>query len=100
MTSNRDKPLKDQLRQQRNCEIDFLQDLRIKLLQAKNELNNDLTRLAIRNLPIMDAQIISGQTDQTNNVPTPALSQVVQSSSTDFMEQIEIQQLEPLDLNL
>lgn len=90
---------REQLRLQRNREIDFLQNLRISLLQTKNELKTDLTRLAIRNLPIMDSTI-EEQGDKFKKETTSSSNQIVQSSITDSMEQVEIQQLEPLDLDI
>lgn len=41
------------LAHQHDLEVDMLQNVKSLLLKAKQELNNDLTKLAIRNLPMM-----------------------------------------------
>lgn len=87
---------RDKLRQQRNREIDFFQNLRLKLLQAKNELNNDLNRLAVKNLPIMDSNF-EEQIDESKQTTS---DQIIVQSIDEPTEQVEIQQLEPLDLDL
>lgn len=95
----------------RDKEIEFLENLKSVLLKAKHELNNDLTKLAIRNLPIMtesDAQdldasdqpaveIISEQQipDGQVNLSQSTINSDAQNSDTSHED---IQQLEPLDL--
>lgn len=77
---------KSELIQTKEKEIKLLQDLQSTLGKAKHELNNDLTRLAIKNLPILQdpGQSTTHQTmppETTANIPVD-------------------QQLEPLDLDL
>lgn len=95
MTSeNKMQSERDRLRQQRNSEIDFLQNLRINLLQAKQQLNNDLTELAIKNLPMMEATVDEQQgTEFKQTIAT-------ETFTTESTEQLDIQQLEPLDLDI
>lgn len=60
-------------------EIELLYNVKTLLLQAKRDLNNDITRLAIMNLPILE-------TSQSINEP-------VQEETSDM------QLLAPLDLD-
>lgn len=91
-----------QRQQKTETEIDLLQQLRHAFLSAKHELNNDLTKLAIKNLPILeDPGTI--QIDHTS-------CQISLSQSTTNSDQKEyqqpstsdntLQQLEPLDLDV
>lgn len=84
--------------QRAETEIRFLQHLKDLFLGAKQELNNDLTRLAMRNLPIMDdnsKQHIKENSYQINLHPS-----IQDSTEPDQGTSQTHQQLEPLDLNL
>lgn len=93
----------NQQRQQKTeTEIDLLQNLRDTLILAKQELNNDLTKLAVKNLPILEDPG-TFQDDHTS-------CQISLSQSAINSEQLEyqqpstsdntLQQLEPLDLDV
>lgn len=75
----------DKIRYQRDEEIKLLQSLHTILHQTKEQLHNDLTNLAIKNLPMM------GQED----VATVTIN-LSQSSSANSQNE----ELEPLDLDL
>lgn len=96
--ANEDKSNNTQSRDER--EIQFLQTLRSTLQGAKQELNNDLTRLAIRNLPMM----IQDDSSRTKEAQEPTRCNLSQSTDASDLEQRrelhdDIQVLEPLDLD-
>lgn len=86
--------------QRRQREIEFLCQLRRIFANIKQELNNDLTKLAIKNLPIM--METDGEQQQTFEVEISEvnLSQSTQESSKDDDGAHQMQQLEPLDLDI
>jgi hypothetical protein len=57
----------NRLHQQPDREIHLLQNLKSVVQQAKQELNNDVTRLAIKSMPIM---LASNKQDQLTVTPT------------------------------
>lgn len=101
----------NKVQQQRHKEIDFLQNLRTILLNVKQELNNDLTKMAIKNLPILaqDSRSNNDKNQHHNNDTEDSAHQInlSQSSIDEFEDQqpqqqqdVQIQQLEPLDLDV
>lgn len=98
----------------RDKEISALQNLRTVLCKAKRELNNDLTKLAIKNLPII---VPDSETEKNSNQTSPSKATVSLSQSTEaseheaqqqslpessniqFATSSDVQQLEPLDLD-
>lgn len=89
--------------QQQQKQIDLLQNLRIILLKIKQELKNDLTKLAIRNMPLMIEDL---QTEHVTLEQTEPTQQVNLSQSTNEDNEMDrdsnhiIQELEPLDLDV
>lgn len=94
------------LNQHRENEIHFLQTLQRIIQQAKHELNNDLTRMAIKNMPMMLA---------SNNQEQPTLldydlgevttcqlsvSSINSEQATELATKGEGQELESLDLEI
>lgn len=85
----------------------MLQSLRIILLKAKQELNNDLTKLAIRNNPfIMQEEVLGSSQDEYGKLEHHAsTSQLTENDADVNQESLEgeadctIQELEPLDLD-
>lgn len=97
------------LREHREKEIHFLQNFQGIIHQAKQELNNDLTRLAIKNMPMMmtsNQQQQSTQGYESQKELAGNSCRLSESSlNTDLGGQtpradITIQELEPLDLEL
>jgi len=88
-----DRNLNTKLQQLKERELKFLQNLRNVFLHAKDELNNDLTKLAIRNLPLM-----AQDSDIPDQLSESQTAQVATSSQPN--PESDVQQLEPLDLDL
>lgn len=96
---------KTTLQQQRAKEIKLLQNLQRIFHGTKQELNNDLTRLAVRNLPMMVAQDksesqnkIASQQGAEINGPASTSQRSVRLSQSSVDSQ-DVDQLEPLDLD-
>lgn len=100
---------KKTLQQETETEIHLLQNLRDAFVSAKQELNNDLTKLAIKNLPILEDEArpmeeegeeVEGEhnTGRVNLSQSTINSEYEQQPSTS--EQNTLQQLEPLDLDV
>lgn len=82
------------LQQQRQKEKEFLQNLRDVLSKAKLELGNDLNKLRAKSLlPIMHQETSSEPSQER-------LSQSTNEDHDDDDKQHEMQQLEPLDLDM
>jgi len=94
-------------------EIKLLSSILDELKDAKKELSNDITRLAMKNLPLMvqdDNTVKSNAIDETNTgasisaiattEPVLSLSQSTVESSTSHDQDNQLQELEPLDLDL
>lgn len=82
------------LKTERKKELELLQNLRNIFVAAKQELNNDLTKMAIKSLPIMQAH--------SRHCEEPNLSQSSQSEveAENSEGDTTMQQLEPLDLDI
>lgn len=93
------------LNQKVETEIYLLQSLKDAFFSAKQELNNDLTKIAIKNLPILedDSRTIEGeQTDHHINETDFSQSTIYRESEQQpsTSDQNTLQQLEPLDLDV
>lgn len=81
-------------------EVECLNNIKSLLIKAKQELNNDLTKLAIRNLPIMiEDSAVADESDQRDTSEVN-LSQSTTSSQQDNQTETNIHHLEPLDLDI
>lgn len=101
-----------ELENRRTKELQILGALMKELKDAKQELSNDLTRLAMKNLPLMvqnEENVITtgdnmGNIDDqtlvatTSQPVTVSLSQSTEESTNS--NQQELQELEPLDLDI
>jgi hypothetical protein len=88
------------LSEDRDKEIQFLQKLQSTIQQAKQELNNDLTRLAIKNMPLMmTSSNQERSTSQERHLGTG--SQLSASSiDSDGLDTNKEHELETLDLEI
>lgn len=81
-------------------ELNFLQNFRSALLAAKQELNNDLTRLAIKNLPIMGEDVVTETTSrkisQSTEQQPSENKQHASSQLTTIADPLEPLDLEPI----
>lgn len=82
-------------------ELATLRELKGILKEAKQVLNDDLTKLAIKKLPIMqnDAGPENANTVAANVTATSVLT-LSQSTVEDEQQQTIVTELEPLDLDL
>lgn len=88
--------------EKRSKEIEFLNKLKDYFQAAKQELNNDLTKLAIKNLPILsEDETVNQQTQEIlegDNVPL-AIGANLQLNQEGGL-QSDVQELVPLDLDI
>lgn len=97
----------DRSKLNRDKEVEILHNLKEVLVKAKQELNNDLTKLAMRNLPMM-VQHDSDITTTTTQADDKQQQQQLQSAGSSNNQQqteesynlIQMRQLEPLDLDI
>lgn len=90
--------------QHRDKEIQFLQNLQETIRQAKHELNNDLTRLAIKNMPMMlasnDQQYPLPEHDHLESMECQLSVSTIHSEQQATGLTPKGQELERLDLDL
>ena len=90
---------------QRSAEVHLLQNLKDALWKAKQELNTDLTRLAVRNLPLMKEDFtLTTYEDQQASTSNQSLLQPSSiednKQNADLSSMADQQTLEPLDLDV
>lgn len=93
--------MSESIKSHRDREIAFLRDLKATLKKAKHELNNDLTKLAVINLPMM----VSNDTVRASNGAASAsgdytIISLDSGQTSSQKSEPESQHLEPLDLDL
>ena len=94
----------------RSKEIQVLGEILAQLKHAKRELSNDLTRLAMKNLPLLvQNEEIVATSYSPGHTPTNSSEQVVeeaevavsaQTSDVSTNQAQQLQELEPLELDI